>query len=202
MIRFSIPYYYIVFMILFFFVSCTKQNFDSITEYQTKLKEEWSNPETTPLKEDEKSDFKGITFFSIQNKYIIHSAFLPIENGKTIPFPTSAKKIKHYKEYGKVQFKLNGKKHELTIYQSDPPIAGYENSLFLPFMDETNGVTTYGGGRYIDLEISDIQNGKVWIDFNKAYNPYCAYSKYYNCPIPPANNYLETEIPAGVSYQP
>src|SRR5690606_21822283 len=126
--------------------------------------------------------------------------FTKIENGKTIPFPTSAQKIKHYKEFGKINFQLNEKPFELTIYQSDPPIEGYENSLFLPFTDETNGVTTYGGGRYIDLEIKDINDNKIVVDFNKAYNPYCAYSKYYNCPIPPANNYLETEINVGVSY--
>ena len=90
----------------------------------------------------------------------------------------------------------------MIIYQSDPPIEGYETSLFLPFMDETNGETSYGGGRYLDLEISDIQSNDVWIDFNQAYNPYCAYSSYYNCPIPPANNYLDIEIKAGVSYIP
>lgn len=164
------------------------------------MKDEWTNPETTPLKEDEKEKFKGITFFPIDNSFQIKADFSKIENGKTIPFPTSAQKIKHYKEYGRVNFEINKKPFELTIYQSDPPIEGYENSLFLPFTDDTNGVATYGGGRYIDLEIKEIKNNKVIIDFNKAYNPYCAYSKYYNCPIPPANNYLETEINAGVSY--
>jgi len=182
------------------FISCAGYNLDEINSYQTNLKKEWENPETTPLKEDEKDSFQGIQFFPIDKKYILNADFTPIENGKTIPFPTSAKKIKHYKEYGKLNFKLNGNFHELTIYQSDPPIEGYENSLFLPFMDETNGDTSYGGGRYLDLEISDIQDNKMIIDFNKAYNPYCAYSKYYNCPIPPANNYLNTEIKAGVSY--
>lgn len=189
-----------IFVSFLFLFSCAKQNLDAIVAFQTKLSEEWKNPETTPLKEEEKADFKGITFFPIQKKYQLQADFSPIENGKTIPFPTSAKKIKYYKEYGLAKFKLNGKKLELTIYQSDPPIEGYENSLFIPFMDETNGDTTYGGGRYIDLEISDIQNGQFTLDFNKAYNPYCAYSKHYNCPIPPANNYLETEIKSGVSY--
>lgn len=175
-------------------------NLREIEHYQSHLKKEWENPETTPLKEDEKDSFQGIQFFPIDKKYIVNADFKPIENGKTIPFPTSAQKIKHYKEYGKLNFKLNGNFHELTIYQSDPPIEGYENSLFLPFMDETNGDTSYGGGRYLDFEITDIQSNKLKIDFNKAYNPYCAYSKYYNCPIPPANNYLDTEINAGVSY--
>lgn len=194
--------YPISFFALIFLVSCAKPNLDSIIAFQTELSAEWSNPESTPLKEEEKADFKGITYFPIDPKFIVKADFHPIENGKTLPFPTSAKKIKYYKEYGKADFKLNGEKFELKIYQSDPPIKGYETSLFLPFTDQTNGDTTYGGGRYIDLEISEIRNGKLEIDFNKAYNPYCAYSKHYNCPIPPTNNYLDTEINAGVSYHP
>lgn len=175
-------------------------NLSETISYQENLKQEWENPKTTPLKEDEKEGFKGITFFPVNPEFIVKADFTKIENGKTIPFPTSAKKIKHYKEYGKINFELKSKTFELTVYQSDPPIEGYENSLFLPFLDETNGHTSYGGGRYLDLEISDIKKNKVLIDFNKTYNPYCAYSKYYNCPVPPANNYLETEINVGASY--
>ena len=186
--------------IVFNFIACASNHSAEVAKYQQNLKDEWTNPETTPLKEDEKAKFKGITFFPFNEELVFKADFTKIENGKTIPFPTSAKKIKNYKEYGKVNFEFNQKPFELTIYASGPPIKGYENSLFLPFTDDTNGVTTYGGGRYIDLEIKDIKNNKVTIDFNKAYNPYCAYSKYYNCPIPPANNYLETEINAGVSY--
>lgn len=191
----------VVVLIMLALASCAPTyNLSETASYQKNLKQEWENPETTPLRGDEKEDFKGITFFPIDHEFAVFADFTFIENGKTIPFPTSAKKIKYYKEYGKINFELKGKAFELTVYQSDPLIAGYENSLFLPFMDETNGYTSYGGGRYLDLEISDIQKNKVLIDFNKAYNPYCAYSKYYNCPIPPANNYLETEIYAGVSY--
>lgn len=189
-----------IFVSFLFLFSCAKQNLESIVDFQTKLSEEWNNPQTTPLKEEEKADFKGITYFPIHKKYSVAADFQPIKNGKTLPFPTSAKKIKYYKEYGKAHFKLNGKQLELTLYQSDPPIEGYENSLFIPFKDQTNGDSSYGGGRYIDVEISDIQGNKLVIDFNKAYNPYCAYSSHYNCPIPPANNFLETEIKAGVSY--
>jgi len=180
--------------------ACSNKTIKGIQAYQANLQQEWTNPESTPLKEDEVANFKGITFFPIQEKFIVEGNFTPIENGKTIPFPTSAKKIKHYKEYGKVNFNLENQALELTIYQSDPPIEGYENSLFLPFMDETNGINSYGGGRYLDLELSDITNNQLKLDFNKAYNPYCAYSKYYNCPIPPTNNRLPIEISAGVSY--
>ena len=184
------------------FLSCATQVYpvSDSAAFQNQLKSEFENPETTPLKEDEVKDFHGVHFFPVNGNYIVNADFTKIENGKTLPFPTSAKKTKYYKEYGKLNFKLNRKKLELTVYQSEPPIEGYENSLFVPFTDNTNGETSYGGGRYLDLEIADVQNDKVVLDFNKAYNPYCAYSKYYNCPIPPANNYLDTEIKAGVSY--
>jgi uncharacterized protein (DUF1684 family) len=69
--------------------------------------------------------------------------------------------------------------------------------LFVPFGDATSGFESYGGGRYIEFYISDIKNNKVIIDFNKAYNPYCAYTTGYNCPIPPAENLLTVAIPAG-----
>jgi uncharacterized protein (DUF1684 family) len=180
--------------------SCSVQKTLTTSQYQKELKEFYENPETTPLKEEEKSNFKGIHFYPIEDSFKVTADFTKIENGKSIPFPTSAKKIKQYKEYGLVQFQLEGKNLELTLYQSDPLHEGYENSLFLPFTDDTNGDTSYGGGRYLDLETSDVKNGKIILDFNKAYNPYCAYSKHYNCPIPPANNYLEVEIKAGVSY--
>lgn len=196
----------------FFLWSCTMSNlpknekekilaFSEISDFQQVLKDEWNDPETTPLHEDEKAAFKGITFFPVDLKYRINADFKPIKNGKTLPFPTSANKIKYFKEYGKAIFTLDSKQFELTLYQSEPLHSEGDESLFLPFMDETGGETSYGGGRYMDLNISDIKNGKILIDFNLAYNPYCAYSKYYNCPIPPANNYLETEIKAGVSYQ-
>lgn len=77
-------------------------------------------------------------------------------------------------------------------------IEKYKNHLFLPFTDLTSGEETYDNGRYIDLETVDIKNKTVEIDFNKAYNPYCAYVSYtYNCPIPPKENYLPVAILAG-----
>ena len=153
---------------------------NAIQKYQTELASFYTNPKTTPLVDEEKTNFKG----------------------KVIPFPTSAKKIKNYKEYGTITFTIDDMEQTLTIYQSYPIMEKYEESLFLPFMDETNGVTSYGGGRYLDLNTKDFggNSNEVTIDFNQAYNPYCAYSKHYNCPIPPANNVLDVEINAGVSY--
>ncbi|WP_413533179.1 DUF1684 domain-containing protein [Empedobacter brevis] len=187
-------------------MSCqtTKKTFDvaAIQKYQAELATFYTNPETSPLIDEEKTNFKGITFFPINEKYRVKAKFTPIKNGKVIPFPTSAKKIKNYKEYGTVTFTIDDVEQTLTVYQSSPIMKKYEDSLFLPFMDETNGVTSYGGGRYLDLSTKDLgtKTNEIILDFNQVYNPYCAYSKHYNCPIPPSNNALDVEINAGVSY--
>jgi uncharacterized protein (DUF1684 family) len=96
-------------------------------------------------------------------------------------------------------FTINGKDFQLTLYKNEIPSPNpkYSDLLFLPFTDETNGKTTYGGGRYIDVSIKDIKNGFLALDFNKAYNPYCAYSNGYRCPVPPEENDLQLEILAG-----
>jgi uncharacterized protein len=87
----------------------------------------------------------------------------------------------------------------LMVYQSQALLqkAGTRDYLFIPFTDATSGTDSYGAGRYIDGTISDIRNGSLVLDFNKAYNPYCAYSAGYNCPIPPRENDLPVAIRAG-----
>lgn len=173
-----------------------------IADYQTELNKHYLNPNTTPLKGDEIAKFKGIQFFPIQEKYRVKANFTFLTNGEIVKFPTSAQKIQTYKEYGTIDFEIDNQPLTLTLYQFYPISKQSQHSLFLPFTDETSGDTSYGGGRYLDINITEInqENNTVFIDFNKAYNPYCAYSSHYSCPIPPANNFLPIEINAGVSY--
>lgn len=173
--------------------------------YQSQLKSFYDNPETTPLKGEEKDSFKGITFFPVSEKYFVNAKVTTITNGQKVSMPTSAQKIKNYIEFCYLDFKINDQDLRLTAYVPEPnanaPQVMKDQELFVPFKDLTNSVTSYGAGRYIDLHSKDIVDGKIAIDFNRAYNPYCAYSIFYNCPIPPANNHLNIEIPAGVSYE-
>ena len=106
---------------------------------------------------------------------------------------------KQYRVYGILKFSIHDTAVELQIYQSRSLMTSekYREHLFIPFTDKTSGIETYGGGRYIDLNISDIQNTVYVLDFNKAYNPYCAYAAGYNCPIPPKENDLPVAIKAG-----
>jgi len=114
--------------------------------------------------------------------------------------PTYAGTTSEYVRYGIATFRIGeGPEILLTLYRSTRLFADpkYKDYLFVPFMDETNGEETYGGGRYLDLSIQDIKNGLLEIDFNKAYNPLCAYSGGYRCPIPPPANHLPAKILAG-----
>ena len=119
---------------------------------------------------------------------------------KAVPFlmPTTTERKSEEVVYGIAKFLLNGKNHELEIYQNSELILeeGYEDYLFLPFTDMTNGTETYGGGRYLDLRIPE--GDTIVLNFNKAYNPYCVYNKKYSCPLVPRQNYLKTRVEAGV----
>ena len=145
-------------------------------------------------------DKKGLQFYPINKAYRVTATFKPSSKSDWLTFKTSAQKTKIFKLYGTLSFKLSNKQCQLNIYQSQEllPNPEYKNYLFLPFTDATSGKETYASGRYIDLSSTDIKNGSVVIDFNKAYNPYCAYvSGIYNCPIPPKENALPIAIKAG-----
>ena len=103
-----------------------------------------------------------------------------------------------FRKYGSLIFNLNDEKYTLTAYENLDylDVEGYENYLFLPFLDQTNGYETYGGGRYIDLYQYD--NDSILIDFNRAYNPQCVYDENFSCPIVPRENLLNFRIEAGV----
>lgn len=168
--------------------------------YQEKLDKEFKNPKISPLPEEEITTFEGLPFFEVNKALIFEAEFrrTPYESPFAMQTSTDGESI--YVKYGEVYFTIDGKEHTLNVYQSqrlstNPEYADY---LFVPFTDATTGETTYGSGRYLDLHIPE---GKtVLLDFNRAYNPYCAYNARYSCPIPPAENRLEIPIKAGVKY--
>jgi len=114
--------------------------------------------------------------------------------------PTSGIKRPEYVKYGEVYFNLLGREYKLNVYQSQELLAQqqYKDYLFIPFRDSTSGRETYGGGRYIDVNIPS--GDSLMIDFNKAYHPYCAYTEGYNCPIPPKENFINIPVKAGVKF--
>lgn len=152
--------------------------------------------EEGPLKYE---DTAYLRFFNADSSYRIVAQFTPTPDAKSITMPTHSGKIKKYKPYGYVSFNHHDTTVKLTIYQSEALMKkpDYEDYLFLPFKDMSNYTDSYGGGRYMDLRFDDIKGDKVVLDFNKCYNPYCAYTDGYNCPIPPDENKLPVAIMAG-----
>ena len=190
-------------LLLGIFFSCgnkENQNWNlEVKNYQSDLVA-FYNSDESPVKLENKKDFNGLSFFPIDKEYKIDANFELINNDEIYNFETSSGRNKSYIRYGKLSFILKGKDYQLTVFQKSPIDPQYLDDLFLPFNDKTNNISSYGGGRYIDLKLADIQENKVSLDFNKAYNPYCAYEDGYSCPIPPKENELDIEIKAGVSY--
>lgn len=168
------------------------------TEFQRELNAAYKDASTSPLKEKDIKHFKGLEFFKFDSAYIVTANFERFPDEKPFEMKTSTARRPIYVKYGELSFQLNGKPFKLNIYQNKGLIEseGYEDYLFLPFSDETNGLESYGGGRYIDARFPD--GDTMIIDFNKAYNPYCAYNDKYSCPIVPRENYLKTRVEAGV----
>lgn len=144
-------------------------------------------------------DKKYLLFFPVDNKYLVKAKFIRIIDSIGFDMNTSSGMKKKYFTYGLLNFKLNDTLVQLHIYQSRDlrAIEKYKDYLFIPFGDATTGFASYGGGRYLECYITDIVDGYVAIDFNKAYNPYCAYTTGFNCPIPPMENLLKISVIAG-----
>ncbi len=169
-----------------------------IKNFQKELNEEYADPEKSPLKEEDRKKFESLDFFEIDPQFRVRADFIRTPDEEPFPMETTQERTPIYVKYGEIHFTLREEQFKLNVYQN-PKMAmmeQYKNFLFLPFTDLTNGDTTYGGGRYIELSIP--KGKKIIVDFNKAYNPYCAYNEKYACPIPPRENALDTEITAGV----
>ena len=146
------------------------------------------------------ADKKFLRFFPVDESFRIKAKLNRTPNSKWFTMETSGAVRKTFRTYGILEFYVHDTLVRLPIYQSQGLITSekYKDLLFLPFTDLTSGGSTYPAGRYIDLYTTEIKNDSLIIDFNKAYNPYCAYvTGKYNCPVPPKENQLAVAINAG-----
>lgn len=189
-------------LLVVLFTFCDQKNgqayLGEIEAYRAEMNMKFADTATSPLTDEGLATFTELDFYPIDEKYRIEAEFL--YNPDPVPFEmiTTTERRPLYVKYGEVHFTLDGKDHVLEIYQSESAkkIKEFKEYLFLPFKDLSCGEQSYGGGRFIDLKIPE---GKtIIIDFNKAYNPYCAYNHKYSCPVPPEVNHLNISIPAGV----
>lgn len=148
----------------------------------------------SPLGE-KKSTFTSLSYFEPDTKYRITADLELIQNKKVVVLPTSSNEESSYLEYGWAEFELDEIKNRLLLLEV-MDMGPTRGTLFLAFADETSANDTYGGGRY--LELKKIPGaGTITLDFNKAYNPYCAYNDGFSCPMPPRENVLKVAIRAG-----
>ncbi len=189
--------------LLFLFVSLVgnaqspKEIKKEIKAYQSKENKEFGNPETTILDSLDFITFKKLNFYKIDLKYHVKAKLTRTPDAKPFLMKTSTDRLPEYVKYAIAEFVIDEKEFKLNIYKSTRPVEKPEDDyVFIPFTDLTSGDGSYGGGRYLELEVP--KGDTVVIDFNLAFNPYCAYNHRYSCPIPPKENDLLIRIEAGV----
>ncbi len=142
-----------------------------------------------------------LDFYPYNPLFALEAVYQPLETGgRDTTIWTYSGLERAYVVTGKLSFSINGHSLELLALQSrqhqQHPL--YKYQLFVPFKDLTTGEITYGGGRYMEVKVQDATKfERVGLDFNRAYNPLCAYSDKFNCPIPPQENFLEISVEAG-----
>ena len=178
--------------------SADEKYIESIEIYRKGINQEFSDPSTSPLTDEGLKHFTGLDFFPVDPNYLVKARFVLNPDPEPFEMETTTARRPIYVKYGEAHFSLQGEEIILEIYQSDQAkqMEEFKEHLFLPYKDLTNGEESYGGGKFIDLKIPEGEY--ITIDFNKAYNPYCAYNHKYSCPIPPEANHLNIRVPAGV----
>lgn len=189
-------------LVLLPWVVSAQFDLDKAKKTQEELVEFYDNKDTSPIKDPaQAAAFEGLYFYPLNPDFCVEAKLVRTKKEKPFDMKTSSQKVQKYVKYGELHFALLGKKMKLDVFQNLSLIQNpaYAKHLFLPFTDATSGLQTYGGGRYLDLEIP--KRKKVILDFNQAYHPYCAYTTGYSCPVTPEQNDLALEIKAGVKFK-
>lgn len=191
---------FLLLFLMVFTLGCAqdKQMLSGETEWQREMNADFKDASKSPLKDKDRKNFTGLDFYKYDSTYVVKASLKRTPDTQWFKMKTTTDRESEERVFGILSFELKGKTHRLNVYQGKESMTtkGYEDYLFLPFLDDTNGNGSYAGGRYIDLRIPD--EDTIVIDFNTAYNPYCAYDEKYSCPIVPRENYLATEVKAGV----
>ena len=187
-------------LLLFITLACAQDRkpLQGETAWQLKMNADFKDASKSPLKKKDLERFEGLDFFKFDSTFVVNAILERTPNTEYFKMKTTTDRFSEERVFGVLHFEINGEKFKLNVYQNKeaPTTDGFEDYLFLPFLDATNGETTYGGGRYIDLRIPE--GDQMVIDFNQAYNPYCVYNERFSCPIVPRVNYLTIEINAGI----
>jgi uncharacterized protein (DUF1684 family) len=160
-----------------------------LEEFRKEKDEFFRSDPRSPLSREQKRGFSGLNYYPENDALRFDVTAEPFSEHSHVQMQTSTGDVQDYVKYGTFDFEVDGQPAELTIYASE------DGEAFVPFADATSGAETYGAGRYLELEY--LGEDRFHVDFNLAYNPWCAYSPDYSCPIPPKENRLEVPIRAG-----
>ena len=142
----------------------------------------------SPLPRDQRRSFTGLSYFPENEALRLELPVEVFDNQETVQMQTTTGDVRDFVRYGRIKFSVDGQEAELTLYSN-------EHGFFLPFADALAGTETYGAGRYLEPE--PLADGRLLVDFNLAYNPYCAYNEMYSCPITPKENRVKVAVRAG-----
>ena len=170
---------------------------NKVIEWRKQKDENYKVKEKTMLTQELMNNFNGLKYYDINYLYRVNGSLERFNDGRTFSIKTTGGDEYDYLIYGKVTFELHGKTLTLNVYQGQRAAKSgkKKGALFIPFTDLTSGDATYGGGRYLVLDVPD--NDILVLDFNMAYNPYCVYNPNHSCPIPPLENDLSVMIEVG-----
>ncbi len=160
-----------------------------LDDYRQERNDFLNNSSSSPLKG---SGYK-LSYYDPNVNFKVIAVVSENENTDTITLATSTGSIERFLDFADLSFKLGRSKYSLPVYKYLEGVN--KGDLFFCFLDKTNSISTYPGGRYIDIEFENAK--RIELDFNKSYNPYCVYNEEYSCPIPSSENYIDMEILAG-----
>ena len=159
-----------------------------LTEFRASKDDFFASHPQSPLTPEQKRDFHGLDYFEEDPDLELEVQVEKFSEQEPVTIQTSTGQTQTYRRYGKFKFNVEGEEAELTLFDGD-------NGFFLPFVDSLAGKETYPAGRYLEPE--PLPGDRFLVDFNLAYNPYCAYNEMWSCPLTPPENRLKVPIRAG-----
>ena len=161
-----------------------------LDEFRAAKDDFFRSDHQSPLLPGQQASFDGLVYYDEHPALALELEPEPFASPETVEMQTSTGDVASYLRWARIRFEVDSETAELTVYRD-----AQSGAFFLPFQDANAGGETYGAGRY--LEVEESEGGRLRVDFNYAYNPYCAYNERWSCPIPPAENRLTVAIRAG-----
>ena len=184
--------------IIFYSLSDTKPSASAylaqLNKFRRDKNQAFRQGENSPLETAQKARFDSLKYYPGEVALAVAGTFTRNATPDTARLQMSDNKTEKYLRWGTAKFDVHGAPQQLLLYLK---ANGTDSTLFVPFTDLSNGHDTYGGGRYLDAPVPKRDATALTLDFNRAYNPYCAYNSAYSCPVPPAENRMRVAIPAG-----